>query len=197
MTNLKQLGIALQIYHDEWKCFPPAYVADESGAPAHSWRTLILPYLDQAALYEQIDFSEPWNSPNNRPLADTDPYVFRCPSDAAAGQFDTNYVAVVGPGTAWPGETCSKLSDFKDGTSNTILLVEVVNPGIRWAEPRDLHIVQMPMFLNPTLGQGPASNHAQGLNVLFADGSVRFLSDNTTSEELRALLTIAGGESVP
>jgi hypothetical protein len=53
-----------------------------------------------------------------------------CPSDQAAGQFDTNYVAIVGPGAAWPGGTCTKISDFKDGITNKILLVEVVNPGI-------------------------------------------------------------------
>jgi hypothetical protein len=72
--------------------------------------------------------------------------------------------------------------------------VEVANAGIRWAEPRDLHIVQMAMFLNAVRGQGPSSNHKGGVHVLFANGSVRLLPEETSSEDLRAMLTITGGE---
>ena len=57
-----------KVYEDEHGCFPPAYVADASGRPMHSWRVLILPYLDQQQLYDQYDFSEPWNGPNNQQL---------------------------------------------------------------------------------------------------------------------------------
>ena len=38
-------------YHDEHGSFPPAYIADASGKPMHSWRVLILPYLDEKGLY--------------------------------------------------------------------------------------------------------------------------------------------------
>src|SRR5258708_2910474 len=42
--HLKEIGLALQNYHDVHKCFPPAYFTDQNGRPAHSWRVLILPY---------------------------------------------------------------------------------------------------------------------------------------------------------
>jgi prepilin-type processing-associated H-X9-DG protein len=194
--NLNQIGMALHVYHMRWGCFPPAYVKDESGAATHSWRTLILPELGQDGLYAQFDISEPWNSAKNVSVANTPLREYRCPADKAAGAFETNYFAVVGPGTAWPGDTGAKLSEFRDGTANTILLVEVVNYGIRWAEPRDLHILQMPMLLNAVRGPGPSSNH-EHINVLFADGHIMSLSEDTSPEELRALLTINGGEPAP
>ena len=46
-NNLKQIAAALQAYHQANGCFPPAYIADKSGKPMHSWRVLILPYLDR------------------------------------------------------------------------------------------------------------------------------------------------------
>ena len=69
MNHLKQVALALHNYHDVFQAFPPAYTVDEDGKPLHSWRTLILPYLEQAALYEQIDLSKPWDAPENRHLA--------------------------------------------------------------------------------------------------------------------------------
>ena len=49
-NNLNRIALALHNYHDAYKCFPPAYVADEEGRPMHSWRVLILPYMEQQAL---------------------------------------------------------------------------------------------------------------------------------------------------
>ncbi|HEV3023824.1 MAG TPA: DUF1559 domain-containing protein, partial [Pirellulales bacterium] len=43
----------------------PAFVADDEGKPMHSWRVLILPFIEQQPLYDQYDFSEPWNGPHN------------------------------------------------------------------------------------------------------------------------------------
>ena len=64
-NNLKQIGLALHNYHDIYHVFPPAYTVDGNGKPLHSWRTLILPYLDQAPLYLKIDLSKPWDDPAN------------------------------------------------------------------------------------------------------------------------------------
>ena len=45
--HLKQIALSLHNYHDVYKAFPPAFVADASGKPVHSWRVLILPFLGQ------------------------------------------------------------------------------------------------------------------------------------------------------
>ncbi len=59
LNNVRQSGLAMQIYHSMHKHFAPAYVADETGKPLHSWRVLLLPMLEQQALYESYDFDEP------------------------------------------------------------------------------------------------------------------------------------------
>src|SRR5262245_16452317 len=64
-NNLKQILLALTNYELEYQALPPAHTTDANGNPLHSWRTLILPYLDQRQLYESIDLSKPWNDPIN------------------------------------------------------------------------------------------------------------------------------------
>ena len=54
MNHLKQIGLAVHIYHDAYGTFPPAYRAENSGRPLLSWRVLILPYLGQEALYRHF-----------------------------------------------------------------------------------------------------------------------------------------------
>src|SRR5437867_4482802 len=61
----KQIGLALQNYHDDYHSFPPAYIADADGKPMHSWRVMILPYMERKGLYDKYDLNEPWNGPNN------------------------------------------------------------------------------------------------------------------------------------
>jgi hypothetical protein len=197
-NNLKQIGLALHNYHDVFGCFPPAYVADEEGRPLHSWRVLILPYLDQAPLYSRYRFDEPWDGPNNRKLHEAVVDIYRCPSDPptskSADTNCTNYVAVVGPETMWPGSEGVKRRDITDGPSNTLIVVETANSGIHWMEPRDLHVLQMASTINSSGGQGMSSKHAGCAVGLLSDGAVRTLSEKLPAETLRALLTIKGKE---
>src|SRR5262245_29474808 len=46
-NNVKQIGLALLNYREKYGTLPPAYIADEARRPMHSWRVLILPFLDQ------------------------------------------------------------------------------------------------------------------------------------------------------
>jgi hypothetical protein len=195
-NNLRQILIALHNYHDVYGSLPPAYVADENGRPMHSWRVLILPFIEQQPLYDQYRFDEPWDGPNNRLLLQYDLPFFRCPSDSQATKGETSYVVVSGGGTAWPGAKAVKFGDMTDGTSNTILVVEVQHSGIHWMEPRDLDVTQLPLSLNAPRGPCISSEHKHGAHVGLADGSVRFLPNDLPSPTLRALLTIDGRESV-
>ena len=58
-NNLKQIGLAMQNYHSAYGTFSPAFIADEQGNPMHSWRFVILPFLEEQGLYEAYDFSQP------------------------------------------------------------------------------------------------------------------------------------------
>jgi len=195
-SNMRQIVLALHLYHEIHGSFPPAHIADENGNPMHSWRVLILPYLDRIELYDEYNFDEPWDGPNNRKLHDAIVSLYRCPSaDPSLPQTMTSYVAVVGPGTAWPGEKGRTLSQIKDSSPGTVLLVEVANSGIHWMEPRDLDVTQMTLTINPKWGQGISSNHGGVACVVFADGHVRFLEDDLAPETVRALLTVDDGEA--
>ncbi len=201
--NLKMLGLALHNYHDNYRSFPPAIIRDEKNRPHLSWRTLVLPYAEQADLYVKYKFDEPWDSSHNKGLLLSAPEVFRCPSNRTEiGQPTTNYVAVIGPNTAWRSDgTVVSVKDFTDGTSNTILLVETREAGIHLFEPRDLSLDQMTLTINSLVGQGISSDHrlkttSFGIHVLMADGAVRRLPDSVSPEVIYALLTINGGEKV-
>ena len=61
--------------------FPPAYTTSKDGKPLLSWRVLILPYLEQEALYKEFHLDEPWDSPHNRTLIARMPAVYRCPME--------------------------------------------------------------------------------------------------------------------
>src|SRR5436190_1151666 len=78
-NNLRQIALALLNYEQAYKSLPPAYTVDAKGRPLHSWRTLILPYLEQEPLYRTIDLSKPWDDPANAKALETKLPVFRCP----------------------------------------------------------------------------------------------------------------------
>ena len=68
MNNLKQIGLALAEYEAANGRLPPAAVFDKQGKAMHSWRTLILPYLERPDLYQAYNFREPWDGTNNSTL---------------------------------------------------------------------------------------------------------------------------------
>jgi len=203
-NTLKCIGLALHQYHEVYGCFPPAYVADERGRPIHSWRVLILPFLEEQALYEQYDFDEPWDGPNNRRLTRAQVDVYRCPEEDGSAR-TTSYVAVVGEGTVWPGEGSVEFSDVTDEASKTLMVVEIANSGIHWMAPNDLDFSAATRGVNAEDGASISSLHprdkwgrpaSQTANVLLIDGSVHILTRQTSPEDLDALLTIDGGEKI-
>jgi prepilin-type processing-associated H-X9-DG protein len=196
VSNLKQITIAMHEYHDANGSFPPAYLADEDGNPMHSWRVLLLPFLEEKLLYDQYDFDQPWNSPHNQALADLMPAAYRCPSDENADLSETSYVMIVGPGTIGDGPNAAKNADITDGMHNTIMLVEMADSGINWLEPRDLDVQEMSFEVNDPAGNSISSRHPGVANVAFADGSVQSIDDDIDPETVKAMTTIAGGEEV-
>src|SRR5436305_5428399 len=61
-NNLKQIALAMHNYHSNNGRFPPAYRAGKGGKALLSWRVLILPYVEQEALYKEFRLDEPWDS---------------------------------------------------------------------------------------------------------------------------------------
>jgi prepilin-type processing-associated H-X9-DG protein len=187
----------LRYYEVSRKVFPPAYTVDASGRPLHSWRTLLLPYLEETSRYSQIRLGEPWNSPHNLPLTQVHFDWLHCAQDKSAGDFDTSYVAIVGSGTIWDPARVHNVKSVRDGLSNTILLVEMQNSGIKWAEPRDLDLSNLPLGITKQNLPKWLSAHSGGFHAVFADGSVRLISSQIPWQIFMALLTEDGGEQIP
>ena len=68
-----------------------------------------------------------------------------------------------------------KLSDLPDGGSHTVMVIEVVNSGVHWAEPRDLTVEEAIEGLKTGKGLRISTAHPSVISVLFADGAVRQL----------------------
>jgi hypothetical protein len=190
-SNLKQIMVALNNYHDAYGSLPPPYTVDASGQPLHSWRTLILPWIDQESLYKTIDLSKPWNDPANAIAFNTPMPAFHCASDPSDGKL-TTYQAIVGSGAGFEITCIRKLTDFTDGTVNTLLVVEVdPSRAVHWMSPFD-HGYEFLLTVEPKT----KLIHPAGSHVALADGTVRFMSNTLDLQKRQALISIAGGESV-
>ncbi len=181
------------MYESKYHSLPPAYTTNAKGTPLYSWRLILIGELDRPDLADLVNSSEPWNGPHNIQLSNVSVSTLHCPSDRdSLTTPTTNYFAVVGPNTAWPGAVGRKASDIKNPTK-TILLVESDDSGINWTEPRDLDITQLTARINQRgqAEQAISSHHFEkGANVLFADGHVEFLSEDTDPNEIRKMLDV-------
>jgi len=161
----KQLCVALHSYHDTYQTLPPAYTTDAEGKPLHSWRVLVLPYLEQESIFRQIRLDEPWDSEYNRQFHDQMPTaIFACPV-VTRTKGETTYQVLTGTGTYFPGAECRSLDDDALDRKNTVLLVESRNP-VCWMAPADLPIEALEDDATPIL-----SHHARHPNVVMADGT--------------------------
>jgi prepilin-type N-terminal cleavage/methylation domain-containing protein len=85
-NNLKQVGLAIHLFHDSQLCLPPSRLVGSSGVEAYAtWAVLILPYLEQDDLYRRWDLSREYRSqPEN--VRTTSVKVYYCPSRRAPPQ---------------------------------------------------------------------------------------------------------------
>ena len=182
-NNLKQLGLAMHNYHDVVKSLPPGYLTKYVGTALSStswgWGALILPYVEQQALYNTLDVGGP-----SIYGATTDPVklaamqqvisTYQCPSDVRvplnvtrtinSQQLATsNYVGNNSSDTFIAADDadiaglfildeCFPFSDILDGTSNTIML------GERKWQFRDINGTRQPSAAAIVFGIGNKSS---------------------------------------
>jgi hypothetical protein len=193
INNLRHIGLAIMAYESRYGSLPPAYIADDQGRPMHSWRVLLLPFLEQNALYRKYRFDEPWDGPNNRLLHAEAPYFFHCRSDDRSPENHTSYFAVLGPDTMWTPGTPHHFKDITDGHGNTILVVERHDAGVHWMEPRDVNATT---YMSEQQA-GIATHDPWHACVLWANGRAGRIDEETTPEQLKEMFTPAGGEPNP
>ena len=215
--HAREIGFALLEYEQARKRLPPAVIHGPDGQPWHSWRVLILPFMEGGeAVYDQYRLDEPWDGPNNSKLLDQMPAIYRDPVHGASDDYYTHFAAVTGDGMAFSleggrfdgdaanAERAAKtagrqLSEFTDTLAN-VIVVGSVDPKreIPWMKPED--IVVGDDF--PGIGRdgGFAAPHASGTDragiFLLGDSMVYGISTAADAELLRKSFTIAGGELV-
>jgi prepilin-type N-terminal cleavage/methylation domain-containing protein/prepilin-type processing-associated H-X9-DG protein len=220
MNNLRQIMLGLHNAHSNRLTFnspEPTFPtgcfgrADLPPEERLSWLVEILPYLEHEALFRQFDPKAGYRG-NLSPAQTKLPFLL-CPNGESpvAGQAVTHYVAMSGigldaanrpagtPGNGFMGyDRVTTIKQIKDGTSNTIALLETQSSLGPWAQggPATLRGFD-PTDLPPLGEKRPFGGyHSGSLNRGFADGSARFLSNSTAPKVLAAMITIDGGEAV-
>jgi len=196
-NNLKQVGLAAHNFHDTYNHFPP-FVGDGSDdsnvtAPL-SFHTAILPFVEQAALYQSIDTQIPWDDPANRAPYSASIATYLSPQfpdqRAPNGYGLTHYAPNSRLIEAGPG---LQIREITDGSSNTVLAGSINAAFPAWGDPANSR--------DPANGFGGGSNAfgggTSGTLLLMADGSVRRVGTEVSPEIAAALGSPAGGEAVP
>ncbi|QJW92695.1 DUF1559 family PulG-like putative transporter [Frigoriglobus tundricola] len=187
-NNLKQIGIAMHNYADTNGSMPPAAVCDKKGKPQLSWRVLILPYLEQGALYKEFKLDEPWDSAHNKKLLAKMPITYALPG-AEPGTTETHYRVFVGNDAGFDWVVGAKFpAAFPDGTSNTIMCVTAAT-AVPWTKPDELEF-------DPEKDMGKLIGCEPGGRALVAmfDGSVRAFKKLPSKATLNGAITKSGGE---
>jgi hypothetical protein len=191
MNNLKQIMLSMLNYESAYGKYPTQAKYSADGKPLLSWRVLVLPFIEENALYQQFRLDEPWDSDHNKALIPLMPAVFLDPASThASAEGLTNYLASSGPGALMNGTPeGARMASLRDGTSNTIAVVQVSDErAVPWTKPEDFS----PDATNPTAGLGITP---QGFLAAFCDGHIRLISPTIDGDALKAMLTTAGGEA--
>lgn len=204
LGNNKGIILALHNYHDKYKTLPPAYTVDADGNRLHSWRVLILPFLEQQQLYDNIRLDEPWDSEYNRQFHSHRPHQLCCPSNPEYDDLRvpngkravyTNYMRIVGEGTTTTGSDTVSFSEVKCGTSFVLMVVETTR-SVCWMAPEDLTLEELAIPIPPRPGKadriGPDSWHPKFINGSLADGSCIYFSREVPPEALCEAAMIQG-----
>jgi uncharacterized protein DUF1559 len=175
--RMKRIVLAMLLYEREHGVLPPAHTVDGDSSPLHSWRVLLLPYLDEKKLYDKIRPEEPWDSPHNSQFHDETVEYYQCPvAELPPGR--TTFAVVVGPDLLFEGADPKTLSSFGPKSANMVLVVER-KQDVCWMNPTcDMLQVHAEEGVNSQYGSGAGidSHHEFGANVGLRSGAVRFMS---------------------
>ena len=178
-------------YEDKNHRMPARAIFDKNGKPLLSWRMMMLPEIEEGELYKQFHLDEPWDSEHNKPLIEKMPTAYMHPKFNKPGM--TVYQAVVGKGCAFEGDQGLQLRSFTDGTSRTIMVVEVSpDHAVPWTKPDDWQYD----VTNPMQGLGGLLA-GDIVNCLFADCHVEGIAKSIDQNIFKALITRNGGEVIP
>ncbi|MEL7499807.1 MAG: DUF1559 domain-containing protein [Planctomycetota bacterium] len=172
MNNMRQFALSVLNFESAYRKFPFNKVGKfHEGL---SWRVRVLPFLEQNAMYEQMDLESPASDPANQKFANSMPKMY--------GEDGKN------ANVAWIKSDVDSFAGITDGSSNTIMLLQIPE-GRPWMESNDLS-QEDAIKLVAGLKDG------QEVIAAFYDGSVRKMTNQISKETLRKLFDPKDGEVV-
>lgn len=211
--HLKQLGLGMLLYEGQHKTLPPGGIEWRSGNDLSqrqlAWGVFLLPWLEQQALFDQLDLNLAFDHPDNAAGANTELPLFLCPSairqrvrlsDRGRTDFGGMYgERITSPNAPPKGslvhDRAFALAEITDGASQTMLLGETVDwPDGEWINARNLFDQAFPLGAAPRFENDLDTDHPTGPNILLVDGSCRGLSPTIDTRVLAALCTREGDE---
>jgi hypothetical protein len=209
-ARLERIGTALADFHARDRRFPAGCTVeisdDGNRLPLHGWMTQLLPYVDEVDLHRAIDLQQPFDADVNLRAMQTTVAAFQTPDGSlervGRGYAVAHFAGVggsktVGPKTVQYGlfDVGSRTAqdDVKDGLSTTLAVGEVGSNIPPWGDP---HNWRQPGRGINRENNGFGNADRTGALFLFADGSVRFLSNKTNPQVLEHLATRNGGEEI-
>lgn len=202
-SNVKYLLLAMHNFEFQTGRFPPAV----TGNVTVSWRVRLLPLLGENWQFKCYDQSKAWDATANRPVGQTLITSMICPANYYPQddnqRWFTAYSMPSSPRSIGESAEGISLKEISDGSSNTVLLVEACGAQIVWTEPREVDVASGFDFGINSNGARPrtsgslmSSYHRGGAFVGMADGSAKFMSQETDLSVVKAMLTIDGKEDL-
>ena len=186
-NNLKQIGLAFHNYESANKKLPALHGINHENKPTGNWRVVITPYVERADIFRRFNFNKPWDAPENQSVANEMPALYRSPlADPNQPLNNTNVFTIQDPNSIMPaGARYLSFASASDGTSNTIVAIDLPNHSVPWTQPTDLTIAEALQLIR-------ANKHPEIIQLLMLDGSVISLG-KLTDEELTMLFKINDG----
>jgi hypothetical protein len=161
-SSLNNIALALDGYRETHGRLPPPFEVDQDEKRKHSWRALILPWLQPSndPTTDHYNLGERWDGVRNISLSHNVPGWLRCPSERSENPLGSPFVMV---------------NDFGDTPidqipKNAILVLETRGVNRDWANPHDL------IEISPQVDLG-VTDHPGGRGVILGNLSVSRVND--------------------
>jgi len=202
--NRGQIGVAQHNHVESYGQLPSATAKRFDGKPGlelqHSWATMLLPYLDEKRLFQEIDLVDRWDAPQNQAAMRTQLPYFLNPAMATRNSSQRIPLETYGVmhyatnGRVAGVNSRVRFRDLTDGASHTMMSGEVPSRWREWGHPGNWRDARLGINKSP---DGFGSPFPGGAHLLQADEAVRFVNEDIDPGVLENFANPRDGNSMP